>query len=97
VRRQALSLTTPGVLPGLPGGEQVAAAWTARAAAAAAYTARLAPAATRHTPETVLGSLLHLHHVRALGPDPRSEAVTYKLARSVALARSAPRRKGGQR
>jgi thiopeptide-type bacteriocin biosynthesis protein len=97
VRRQALSLTTPGVLPGLPGGEQVAAAWTARAAAAAAYTARLAPAATRHTPETVLGSLLHLHHVRALGPNPRSEAVTYKLARAAALARTAPRRKGCQR
>jgi thiopeptide-type bacteriocin biosynthesis protein len=94
MRRQAMSLTTPGVLPGLPGGDQVAAAWAARAAEAAAYTARLAPEATRHTPETVLGSLLHLHHVRALGPDPQSEAVTYKLARAVALAR--PER-GGQR
>jgi thiopeptide-type bacteriocin biosynthesis protein len=97
MRRQAMSLTTPGVLPGLPGGDQVAAAWAARAAEAAAYTARLAPEATRHTPETVLGSLLHLHHVRALGPNPRSEAVTYKLARAAALARTAPRRKGCQR
>jgi thiopeptide-type bacteriocin biosynthesis protein len=92
--RQALHLTSPGVLPGLPGGDRVAAAWAARATAATAYTARLTPEATRHTPETVLGSLLHLHHVRALGPDPQSEAVTYKLARAVALAR---RGRGGQR
>jgi thiopeptide-type bacteriocin biosynthesis protein len=96
MRRQALHLTSPGVLPGLPGGDRVAAAWAARATAATAYTARLTPEATRHTPETVLGSLLHLHHVRALGPDPQSEAVTYKLARAVALARTAHRRKGGQ-
>jgi thiopeptide-type bacteriocin biosynthesis protein len=97
MRRQTMSLTTPRVLPDMPGGDQVAAAWTARATAAAVYTARLAPEATRHTPETVLGSLLHLHHVRALGPDPQSEAVTFKLARAVALTRTAPRRKGGQR
>ncbi|MFF3400353.1 lantibiotic dehydratase [Streptomyces sp. NPDC002659] len=97
VYRQALRLTDTEVLPDLPGGAEVAAAWAARAQAAATYTARLTPAITRLAPETVLGSLMHLHHVRVLGIDPQSEAITYKLARAVALARTARSQRGEQR
>jgi thiopeptide-type bacteriocin biosynthesis protein len=36
--------------------------------------------------DSVVASLLHLHHVRALGPDPEREALCHRLARSAALA-----------
>ena len=41
--------------------------------------------ATATLPDTIVVSLLHLHHVRALGPDPDREALCHRLARSVAL------------
>ncbi|WP_434593620.1 lantibiotic dehydratase [Streptomyces sp. A5-4] len=88
VRRQTLRLADSGLL-GLAGGAAVAAAWAARATAASRYTARLTPETTRVTPESVLGSLLHMHHVRAHGIDPQAEAMAHKLARSVALAHAA--------
>ncbi|MFF0067029.1 thiopeptide-type bacteriocin biosynthesis protein [Streptomyces sp. NPDC005279] len=88
VRRQTLRLADSG-LPGLSGGASVAAAWAARATAASRYTACLTPETTRVTPESVLGSLLHMHHVRAHGIDPQTEAMTHKLARSVALTHAA--------
>ncbi|MGW3661005.1 lantibiotic dehydratase [Streptomyces sp. NPDC005151] len=89
VRRQTLRLADSEVLARLPGGAAVAAAWAARATAASRYTARLTPETNRVTPEAVLGSLLHMHHVRAHGIDPQTEAMTHKLARSVALADAA--------
>lgn len=89
VRRQTLRLADGEVLASLPVGAAVAAAWAARAAAAFRYTARLNPEITRVTPESVLGSLLHMHHVRAHGIDAQAEAMTHKLARSVALADAA--------
>ena len=36
--------------------------------------------------DSIVVSLLHLHHVRSLGPDPDREALCHRLARSVALA-----------
>ncbi|MGH8966389.1 MAG: thiopeptide-type bacteriocin biosynthesis protein [Actinomycetes bacterium] len=36
--------------------------------------------------DSVVASLLHLHHVRVLGPDPEREALCHRLARSAALA-----------
>jgi thiopeptide-type bacteriocin biosynthesis protein len=69
-----------------PGGPEVAAAWATRRAALGAYRARL----TGHRePVVVLRSLLHDHHVRALGIDPDAERVTNRLARAAALRRLA--------
>ncbi|WP_455362346.1 lantibiotic dehydratase [Streptomyces sp. SYSU K21746] len=86
VRQQTFHLAEGERINVLPGGAALTDAWAARTKAAASYTARLTPETTRLTPETALGSLLHLHHVRALGIDSETEAVTYKLARAVALA-----------
>ncbi|MFE2345719.1 lantibiotic dehydratase [Kitasatospora cineracea] len=40
-------------------------------------------------PADVLGSLLHLHHSRAVGFDPVSERTCHRLARAAALTRTA--------
>ncbi|MGW0192064.1 lantibiotic dehydratase [Nonomuraea sp. NPDC003201] len=75
------------VLRGHPGGAAVADVWAARRAELNAYRAQLG----RHhrLPITVLRSLLHDHHVRALGVDPVTEAVTNRLARAAAMRRLA--------
>ncbi|MEV0163350.1 thiopeptide-type bacteriocin biosynthesis protein [Nonomuraea fuscirosea] len=67
-----------------PGGAAVANAWTARRAALSGYRVQLAR--HDHQPITVLRSLLHDHHVRALGVDPGTEAVTNRLARAAPRA-----------
>lgn len=54
--------------------------------AATRYTAELSTVAGPLTPASVLASLMHLHVVRALGPDEDAEQLTYRLARHVALA-----------
>ncbi|MGW6454365.1 lantibiotic dehydratase [Streptomyces sp. NPDC055078] len=89
IRRQTLRITDGQALHQTPGGSEVLAAWAVRAEAAAAYAACLTPATTRVTPESVLTSLLHMHHIRALGIDAKNEAMTHKLARAVALAQAA--------
>ncbi|MFI9598102.1 lantibiotic dehydratase [Nonomuraea sp. NPDC052265] len=66
----------------VPGGEEVAAAWRVRDAALTAYHHALA---LQRDPATVLRTLLHDHHVRALGVDPEFEKVTDRLARAAAL------------
>ncbi|MEV0344919.1 lantibiotic dehydratase [Nonomuraea sp. NPDC050680] len=65
-----------------PGGEAIAAAWQARDAALTAYHRALAE---QRDPATVLRTLLHDHHVRALGVDPEFEKTTGRLARAAAL------------
>ncbi|GAA4693919.1 thiopeptide-type bacteriocin biosynthesis domain-containing protein [Promicromonospora umidemergens] len=65
---------------------RLAAAWRARATAAGVYTERLHTDGVRAAP--VIGSLLHMHHVRVAGIDP-DEAVTHKLARAIALKHAA--------
>ncbi|WP_431932788.1 lantibiotic dehydratase [Nonomuraea jabiensis] len=70
----------------LPGGETVAAAWRTRDATLAAYHRVLAQ---QRDPATLLRTLLHDHHVRALGVDPEFEKVTGRLARASALHRLA--------
>lgn len=85
LRSQTLGLAGPdavSVLGPLPGGPQVAAAWQARAAAVAAYRNTVAG---ERDPLTVARSLLHQHHVRALGVSPTAEATTLRLVRTVAL------------
>ncbi|MFJ6569821.1 lantibiotic dehydratase [Streptomyces sp. NPDC091292] len=76
-RAQALQLYAAG------GGADLADVWTKRGRTLAAYRQTLA--AKEHAPDTVLRSLLHQHHVRALGVDPTAEAATLHLARTVAL------------
>ncbi|MET8690539.1 lantibiotic dehydratase [Streptomyces sp. NPDC004732] len=58
-------------------------AWERRGRALAAYRAALI--AQQHEPSAVLRSLLHHHHVRAVGVGPTVEAATLHLARTVAL------------
>lgn len=66
----------------LAGGDEVAAAWAARDAALRIYHDRLVP---HRDPATLLRTLLHEHHVRAVGIDPDVERDTYRLARAAAL------------
>lgn len=70
----------------LRGGEAVVRAWDARDEALKSYYTALA---AQRDPSTVLRTLLHDHHVRALGVDPKFEALTNRLARSCALRRIA--------
>ncbi|OEV07396.1 hypothetical protein AN218_29435 [Streptomyces nanshensis] len=88
-RHHTLQLARDGRLETLPCGSDLAAAWAARTRAATKYTACLTAPGGLPAPATVLGSLLHLHHVRAHSPGGTSEATTYKLARAIALASSA--------
>jgi thiopeptide-type bacteriocin biosynthesis protein len=73
-------------LRALPGGEAVAAAWRARDTTLGAYHRALA---SQRDPATVLRTLLHEHHVRAIGVDPDFEKMTGRLARAAALRRLA--------
>lgn len=68
-------------LRGLPGGQTVAEAWDQRREALAIYREQLSQDGDQMT---VLRSLLHDHHVRAVGVDPGAERVTNRLARAVA-------------
>ncbi|MFF9016130.1 lantibiotic dehydratase [Streptomyces sp. NPDC014870] len=85
LRTQVLELAAPNgasVLAGLPGGPAVAEAWRARAVAVDSYRTALAG---QRDPLDVARSLLHQHHVRALGVDPRAEETTIRLVRTAAL------------
>ncbi|GHJ36981.1 lantibiotic dehydratase [Streptomyces sp. TS71-3] len=92
LRNQVLELTAPdglSVLAALPGGFQVADAWRARAAALITYRNTLTR--ERH-PLAVARTLLHQHHVRALGVSPSAEATTLRLVRTAALQHQAASR-----
>ena len=90
--RQALALyATVGDNP-LPGGGEDPghlAAWAARRQMARHYVDVLAHHGHHPAPDSVVVSLLHLHHVRALGIDPASETRCHRLARAVALSLTA--------
>lgn len=90
LRETTLRLADPSnqyrELASTPVGAAVAQAWLIRDDALARYHRVLA---TQRDPSTVLRSLLHDHHVRALGVDPEFEATTNRLARSCALRRLA--------
>lgn len=91
LRDHALTLSRPDgpspALLALPAGDAVAAAWQHRATALTRYRSQLAD---QRDPATVLRSLLHLHHIRAVGADPETERTTERLARTCAL-RPTPR------
>nr|WP_241265438.1 lantibiotic dehydratase [Streptomyces boncukensis] len=88
-RSHTLHLARSGALETLPGGSDLAAAWATRTQAATEHAACLTSSGKALAPGTVLGSLLHLHHVRAHPFEEVSEAATYKLARAIALASAA--------
>jgi thiopeptide-type bacteriocin biosynthesis protein len=67
----------------LPGGETIAAAWCARDTALSSYHGVLLQQGRE--PGVVLRTLLHEHHIRAVGVDPTFEKETGRLARAVAL------------
>lgn len=93
LRRQTLELADPDgqwtTVRSVPGGADVVACWEKRAAALTAYRNELAE---QREPLTVLPSLLHGHHNRAVGVDPAIERITNRLARTCAL-RHTTRRK----
>ncbi|MET9058413.1 lantibiotic dehydratase [Streptomyces antibioticus] len=82
---QVIQLAAPegiSVLAALPGGSLVTEAWQSRAAVLDTYRNTLA---AERDPLGVARSLLHQHHVRALGVHPRDEATTLRLVRTAAL------------
>lgn len=85
LRNQVLELAAPegaAALAALPGGPLVTETWQARAAALDAYRHALAG---ERDPLAVARTLLHQHHVRALGVSPSAEATTLRLVRTAAL------------
>jgi len=83
VADQAVRLAQPGALGDSPLPQEVADAWQARSAALAAYRRQLPPDADV---DTVVESLLHMHHNRAIGIDRDSERTCRRLSRQAALA-----------
>ncbi len=92
LREHALAVADPAdgyrAVRALPGGEAVAAAWCARDTALHAY--RDALIHHGREPGMVLRTLLHEHHVRAVGVDPTFEKETGRLARAAVLRLLAP-------
>lgn len=84
--RQSLALADTDTFRHEAAARPLVVAWTARADALTTY--RRALADQREDPLAVLRSLLHLHHVRALGGGPGPESLTLRLARTAALART---------
>jgi thiopeptide-type bacteriocin biosynthesis protein len=86
LREETLNLADPRgdhhALRALAGGEAVAKAWNARDTALTSYHEALA---RQRDPRTVLRTLLHEHHVRAVGVDPTIEKETGRLSRAAAL------------
>lgn len=87
LREHTLKLASPDqgyqAVRDLPHGEAVTAAWTTRDTALTAYHRTLT--AQQRQPTPVLRTLLHDHHVRAVGVDPTVEKDTNRLARAAAL------------
>jgi len=81
---QAVRLVQGGALRDLsPWPARVAEAWRIRAAALAFYRDQLPAHADT---DTIVESLLHMHHNRAIGIDPDGEHTCRRIARQVALA-----------
>jgi lantibiotic biosynthesis protein len=80
VLRETLRRTAPGGIP-VP----VAGTWARRRDALSAYRSHL-DTSTDHDPDSVLASLLHMHHIRAIGIDEEHERDCRRLARAAALS-----------
>ncbi|WP_030570923.1 lantibiotic dehydratase [Streptomyces aureocirculatus] len=86
---EAVRLADPtrgwAALRAVPGGAAIAAAWRERDEALARYRERL-NATDGMDPDLVLDSLLHAHHIRAVGIDKDDERMCMRLAHAVARA-----------
>ncbi|GAB3733958.1 lantibiotic dehydratase [Nocardiopsis nanhaiensis] len=67
-------------------GVEVVKAWRSREEACAHYARVLNRHASDPSPQRVSGSLLHMHHNRAVGIDPPGEELITRMARAVALS-----------
>ncbi|MFD5258336.1 lantibiotic dehydratase [Streptomyces bobili] len=89
VRGQAVRLADPAdgwaALRAAPGGAAIANAWSERDAALARYRHKL-DASGGIGPDLVLDSLLHAHHLRAIGIDKDDERMCVRLAHAAAMA-----------
>jgi thiopeptide-type bacteriocin biosynthesis protein len=87
VRDQALLLADQAALAGLSGGGDIAQAWQERREALAVYRRMLQGTPQGMSdPDSVLNSLLHMHHIRAIGLDRVSERLCRRLARAIAIS-----------
>lgn len=80
----AFQLSAPDIrtaLTDLEGGDAVAESWDTRRPTLERYRQTLAD-----NPDTVLPSLLHMHHNRVGGIDPTAEASCRRMARAAALS-----------
>ncbi|TFE24661.1 lantibiotic dehydratase [Frankia sp. B2] len=83
LRRQTVALAEDlGPLAQTSAGHAVMTAWRHRATALADYAAA---AHAQRTQASVLGPLLHLHHLRVVGAGTEAERITGRLARALAL------------
>ncbi|MFF8855762.1 lantibiotic dehydratase [Streptomyces althioticus] len=89
VRGQAVRLADPtdgwAALRAAPGGAAIASAWSERDEALARYRRKL-DASGGIDPDLVLDSLLHAHHIRAVGIDKDDERMCVRLAHAAAMA-----------
>ncbi|MFC9543063.1 lantibiotic dehydratase [Streptomyces sp. NPDC056956] len=83
VRVQAIQLYATRQRLAEHGVAELGEGWAVRSTALAKYRKALITA--EREPTTVLRSLLHHHHVRAMGVGPATEAATLHLARTIAL------------
>ncbi|MGW1267414.1 lantibiotic dehydratase [Streptomyces sp. NPDC002491] len=85
VQALAVRLCAPdSALRDMARGAHAADVWALRGERLSAYRQALEEAG--HDPVSVLASLLHLHHNRTAGIDPRGEATCRRLARTAALS-----------
>ncbi|WP_236952422.1 thiopeptide-type bacteriocin biosynthesis protein [Kibdelosporangium phytohabitans] len=88
IHTQAVRLGDPAdgwaAIRARPDRADLISAWENRRAALAAYRAALTT--TGIAPDTVLGSLLHLHCLRANGINTDTERACHRLARAAALS-----------
>ncbi|MGW0457484.1 lantibiotic dehydratase [Streptomyces tendae] len=87
---QAVRLADPtdgwAALRVAPGGTAIASAWSERDEALARYRQELDASGGGIDPDLVLDSLLHAHHIRAVGIDKDDERMCVRLAHAAAMA-----------
>lgn len=89
VHNEAMRLADPhrdfAALRALPGGEETVGAWIERRQALTAYSNHLT-GEKGPAQDSVLNSLLHMHHIRTAGIHPTCERDCRRLARAAALS-----------
>ncbi|WP_442737933.1 lantibiotic dehydratase [Streptomyces pseudogriseolus] len=90
VRGRAVRLADPtdgwAALRAVPGGAAIASIWSERDEALVRYRQQLDASGGGIDPDLVLDSLLHAHHIRAVGIDKGDERMCVRLAHAAAMA-----------